>query len=307
MRQWGFYAGDQWRVESERDADLRRPHRRADVSRRSRPRTRRGRTLRLRDRRGAEPGAVRAARRLQLGVSGNGTEQIRGGVGLFTGRPAYVWISNQFGNTGIDFTRIGATFNTNNRIPFVADPLNQPTTVTGAAAGSFTNEIDVIDPDFKYPSILRGNVGYDRQLWGGFTGTFDFVCLEDDQGHRVREPELRAESGGDRRRRPAVLRAPVHDAERRHPARRTRARATPGTLAAEVQPAVQQRVLLNGSYSYGAGEVGHGRHVGPGGVELGQRLYARAIRTTSPLARSNFDPGHRITLTATYEMPFAGW
>ena len=54
------------------------------------------------------------------------------------------------GNTGIDFNRIGATFNaTANRIPFVADPLGQPTTVTGAAAGTFTNEIDMIDPDFN--------------------------------------------------------------------------------------------------------------------------------------------------------------
>ena len=64
--------------------------------------------------------------------------RFRGGVGLFTGRPAYVWISNQYGNTGIDFTRIGAANNTANRIPFVADPLNQPTTVTGATAGTFT-------------------------------------------------------------------------------------------------------------------------------------------------------------------------
>ena len=33
VRQWGFYAGDQWRVQLEHDADLRRPLRRADVSR----------------------------------------------------------------------------------------------------------------------------------------------------------------------------------------------------------------------------------------------------------------------------------
>ena len=62
-----------------------------------------------------------------------------------------MWLSNQYGNTGIEFQRIGASFNANNRIPFVPDPDNQPATVTGANAGSFKNEIDVIDPDYKYP------------------------------------------------------------------------------------------------------------------------------------------------------------
>ena len=29
------------------------------------------------------------------------TTQVRGGTGLFTGKPPYVWISNQIGNTGV--------------------------------------------------------------------------------------------------------------------------------------------------------------------------------------------------------------
>ncbi len=33
-------------------------------------------------------------------VFGNNTTQVRGGTGVFTGKPAYVWISNQIGNTG---------------------------------------------------------------------------------------------------------------------------------------------------------------------------------------------------------------
>ena len=115
-------------------------------------------------------------------LNDDSTAQFRAGVGIFTGRPAYVWISNQFGNTGIDFTRIGAGNNANNRIPFVADPLNQPSTVTGAPAGTFTTEIDMIDPDFNYPSILRGNFGAETQLPGGLFGTVDFLwskTLED--------------------------------------------------------------------------------------------------------------------------------
>ncbi|MBA3271523.1 MAG: TonB-dependent receptor, partial [Acidobacteria bacterium] len=34
-------------------------------------------------------------------VTGDLRTQIRGGTGVFTGRPAYVWISNQIGNTGV--------------------------------------------------------------------------------------------------------------------------------------------------------------------------------------------------------------
>ena len=34
-------------------------------------------------------------------LSGDRTTQVRGGTGVFTGQPAYVWISNQIGNTGV--------------------------------------------------------------------------------------------------------------------------------------------------------------------------------------------------------------
>lgn len=99
---------------------------------------------------------------------GDGKSQLRGGLGMFSGRTPYVWLSNQYGNTGIEFKRIGASFNAANRIPFVSDPNNQPQVVVGAGAGSFTNEIDVIDPDYKFPQVLRANLGYDRDLgvWG---------------------------------------------------------------------------------------------------------------------------------------------
>jgi hypothetical protein len=110
-------------------------------------------------------------------LHGDGTEQIRGGIGIFAGRPPYVFISNEYGNTGVDFTRIGASSNAGNQIPFVTDPKNQPHTITGLAGSqsAFTNEIDLIDPDFKYPSVLRGNLGWDRKLPWGLYGSGEFV------------------------------------------------------------------------------------------------------------------------------------
>jgi len=109
-------------------------------------------------------------------LAGDGKRQLRGGMGIFAGRTPYVWLSNQYGNTGIEFTRIGASFNANNRIPFVADPFNQPTTVTGATAGAFSNEIDVVDPDYSYPRVFRGNLAYDHDLgFWGLVGTVEFL------------------------------------------------------------------------------------------------------------------------------------
>ncbi|MGE3510270.1 MAG: carboxypeptidase regulatory-like domain-containing protein [Vicinamibacterales bacterium] len=90
--------------------------------------------------------------------------QLRGGLGLFTGRTPYVWLSNQYVNTGLNFPRLIVNYNANNRVPFVPDVNDQPRNLGGAA----TNEIDVIDPDYKFPSVLRGNVAYDHSL--GFMG-----------------------------------------------------------------------------------------------------------------------------------------
>jgi Carboxypeptidase regulatory-like domain/TonB-dependent Receptor Plug Domain len=94
-------------------------------------------------------------------------QQLRGGIGLFSGRTPYVWLSNQYGNTGIDFRRLSIAFNAANRVTFNPDPNTQPTSIGNAA----TNEIDLIDPDYEYPQSLRGNIGYDRELFGLTVGT----------------------------------------------------------------------------------------------------------------------------------------
>src|SRR3954469_14800715 len=233
-------------------------------------------------------------------MSGNGREQIRGGVGLFSGRPAYVWISNQFGNTGIDFTRIGAGFATANRIPFVADPNNQPKTVTGANAGSFTNEIDMIDPDFKYPSVLRGNVGYDRQLWGGFTGNFDFVfskTVKDIAYENMNFVNSGTTGVGGR---PFFVRknAAFSDVI----LLKNTNKGYTWNAAAEVRRPFSNGLYLNGSYSYG-----QAKSVMDGTSDQAASNWGNVYTPGDPnnvvLARSNFDPGHRITMTATYDVP----
>ena len=105
-------------------------------------------------------------------LEGDGSKQLRGGVGMFSGRTPYVWLANQYGNTGIEFQRIGASNNAASRIPFVANPSGQPTTVTGASGSSFQNEIDLIDPNYKYPT---GTCSWDRS--GRFRSGTTNPCL----------------------------------------------------------------------------------------------------------------------------------
>jgi len=105
--------------------------------------------------------------------------QVRGGTGIFTGSPAYVWISSQIGNTGV-LTGFEAIDNTTSR-PFHPDPNHyKPANVTGAPASSY--ELALTDKDFKFPQVWRTNIAVDRQLPFGFTGTVDVLYNRDVNG-----------------------------------------------------------------------------------------------------------------------------
>jgi len=113
------------------------------------------------------------------------TTQVRGGTGIFTGRPAYVWISNQVGNNGIltGFERIDPTTaipQILNR-PFNPDPNTyKPSVVTGAPAPRY--ELALSEPSFKFPQIWRTNVAIDHRLPGGIIGTAEFIYNSDVNG-----------------------------------------------------------------------------------------------------------------------------
>ena len=110
-------------------------------------------------------------------VRGDESTQVRGGVGLFSGRTPYVWVSNAYGNTGLDYTRF--TCGTAALSPnFVADPAGQPqgcrTPSGGVQLPSLApNEINTVSPDFKMPQVLRYSLAVDHRLPMGFVGTME--------------------------------------------------------------------------------------------------------------------------------------
>ncbi len=111
-------------------------------------------------------------------VANDGKTQIRGGTGIFTGRPAYVWISNQIGENGI-LTGFESVDNVTNR-PFNPNPDTYKQAPTGNPAASYGLAIG--DPDFRFPQIWRSNIAVDRVLPFGFTGTAEFLYSKDVNG-----------------------------------------------------------------------------------------------------------------------------
>ena len=301
VSQYGFYAGDQWRTRPKMTVTY---GLRVDAPQfPDKPRANPLSEQLFGFKTDVVPSGVQWSPRVGVNydLRGDGREQVRGGLGMFTGRPAYVWISNQFSNTGLDFTRIGASFNANNRIPFVADPSNQPTRVTGATAGAFANEIDLIDPDFTYPSILRGNLGYDRELFFGFLGTAELVwskTLEDIKYQNLNyQPHPTASGPGGR---PFFVRqvSSLSDVIFLE----NTSKGYNWNLSFQARRPFRNGFSVDGSYSYGVSKSIMDGTSDQAASNWGN-VYVPGNPNDPPLAVSNFDAGHRVTLTAMYDIP----
>jgi outer membrane receptor for ferrienterochelin and colicin len=99
--------------------------------------------------------------------------QLRGGIGVFTGGTPNVWLSNSFTNTGGDLT-----FYSSNGIEdgmlFTLDPNNQP-----ILDGSSRQNVDVLDPDFVIPTVLKSNLAVDAELpWFGLVGSVELEYIK---------------------------------------------------------------------------------------------------------------------------------
>lgn len=106
-------------------------------------------------------------------ATGSGTTIIRGGVGVFSGRPPYVWMANAFSNTGREQVTLLCT---GSGIPtFTVDYNNQPTScAAGAPPSPPIASVNYFDPSFKFQQALKYALGLDHQLPGGVVAAVDF-------------------------------------------------------------------------------------------------------------------------------------
>jgi len=126
-------------------------------------------------------------------VMGDATTIVRGGVGVFTGRPPYVWVSNAYvmnGLASVTLTCQGAT-----GVPvFTVDPNRQPSDCVGGTGAPVppTNqgEIDYFDSKTKYPQNFRVAAGGDQRLPWGLLASVDLLYTRDVNGWYTTDANL---------------------------------------------------------------------------------------------------------------------
>ena len=88
---------------------------------------------------------------------------LRGGLGVFTGRIPYVWISNNFVKTGLQMQTYSV--NSPKGLDLILDPNGQEANAARLrAAGS--QEVNVFEDNFKFAQTLKANLGFDFNLLG---------------------------------------------------------------------------------------------------------------------------------------------
>jgi Carboxypeptidase regulatory-like domain len=105
-------------------------------------------------------------------VTGKKKTQIRGGTGIFTGRPPYVWLSNTIGNNGVLTGFIDRSGNNTLQHKFTNEPqVFTPATPTLPS----TFDIAATDNNYKFPQVWKNNIAIDQKLPFGFVASAEFI------------------------------------------------------------------------------------------------------------------------------------
>ena len=226
---------------------------------------------------------------------------IRGGLGLFTGRVPFVWLSNEFSNTGVEI--IGTTINNAADIPAVTG--NTQELVDYLSKGSaFRPDIVTVRKSFRYPQVLRANLALEQRLPGDVKLTlealysktynqvfFQNLALYGDQNvYAVPGSEASA--------------APFYNVDNKYYSiieTRNTDKGYTYNLSATLEKNFNFGLDLLASYTFG-----HSKSVNDGtsSVAYSNWKYNYAIDSNRPeLSYSTFDQPHRILVTAGYTTP----
>ena len=246
-------------------------------------------------------------------LAGDQKTQLRGGTGVFTGQPLYVWISNQLGNTGMlqgSLSADTASNQTTSQFPFSTNVDRYKPAPSGQPAASY--ELNVTDNDFRFPQVWRSNIAVDRRLPGGITGTAEFIYNRDVNGIYYINANLpvpnTAYAGADNRPRftttPRINNVPGNQVTSAI-VMKNQDIGRNWNLAFSASKPMWNGLSLRTAYSYGEAK---------NTIDPGSTAFASWSSNATPgdpnnpgLGYSSASPGHRYFLSATYTKQYFEW
>jgi outer membrane receptor protein involved in Fe transport len=240
-------------------------------------------------------------------VHGDRSTQLRGGTGIFTGSPAYVWISNQIGNNGV-LTGFEQITNTQTR-PFNPNPdTYKPTSVTGAPARGYG--LNFTDPGYRFPQIWRSDIAVDQKLPYGMVGTVEALYGKDVNGtyyiNANLTPPIGNFTGADQRPRYAAGNANrVVSKISNAIVLKNQSVGYSYNLSGSLEKAFSNGFFAKAAYNYGVAR----NTVDPGSIASGT-WYSNEISgdpNNPGLGYSAFSPGHREFVALSYRREYSSF
>ena len=244
---------------------------------------------------------------------------VRGGVGIFTGRVPFVWLSNAFNNTGMEMkgTTIAPRDNDGNYTytaptlgQYADDPMGAMNSQSGSAARP---DIVTVAKDFKYPQVFRANLAVEQMLPGAvkltvegiYSKTMNNVFFENlaisNSGDKVYAvPGVEASSAPYYSTASSNYYSIVH--------LRNTNKGYTYALSAMLEKSFNFGLDLSASYTFG-----HAKSVNDGTNSVAysnwKYNYSRDTNSENELGFSKFDIPHRVMVQASYTSPkyWNGW
>ena len=255
-------------------------------------------------------------------LAGTSGHQLRGGVGVFVGRPPLAWIQPALANygDGIGFLRCG--FRPGEGLPpaFVPDYRNQPTACLSGPDLTTTRvgDVNLLDRNLRIARSLRGSLAYDRRLPGDLLATVEFLGTRYLSDYRFVNLNLQGPQRTDRFGR--VLYGETVANGVNEPALRTKlfsevidlrntSRNYSYQLSARVERRFADRVAATASYTFSrTRDVQSPSRIGSTGTALwGDARAVSGRHDDMTLGVSLNDVPHRAVAALTYTAPWRRW
>ena len=261
-------------------------------------------------------------------VTGDKVNQLRGGVGYFTGSVPFVYLSNAFGNSGLSgFASLTCNGTTSGTFSQIVPQFNASTIATpptrcadqvsatgqvikqGATVAASAN-INTIDPDFKFPTYQKATLAYDRRLFGDLVATIEGLVTRSVNNVFYQNLALAGTQGTDARGRvmygnlTATGSAPVYKGSRTQVLDATNSSGDYiGSITGQLQKAFANRWEGMLAYTYQRARDITTTTSSTAGSNYRYQRSVKGDLLSRDRSTSKNDQPHKISATGTYSFP----